>query len=170
MKTILSTLLMVSFIFVADTLSAQNDICLKIGGNYYINCKRTIAFGNQSIFSITGNDSTGRDVSFDLFSATGTLDASFKNGQLSGPNVRFYELKNTGDILTISDLLNKRFILKIVYTEDNPEKRKEFHVWADFYLPNGERFQCTPDETNVPMLNMMKGATFKNSYTAIQLN
>jgi hypothetical protein len=53
--------------------------------------------------------------------------------------------------------------------KNDSEKRSELHIWADFFLPDGGRFQCTPEESNVPMLNMLRGATFKNNETAIQL-
>jgi hypothetical protein len=159
-----------AFIFIAVTAAAQKDVSLKMGGSYFINCQRTIAFGEQAVITISGDDITGRKVNFDIFSANGTLDASLEEGQFTGRNANFYELRRFPEGFTITDARNGRIVLKIVSVENREQKRQDLHVWADFFLPDGGRFQCTPDESNVPMLQMMKGSTFKNVGTAVQLN
>jgi len=70
----------------------------------------------------------------------------------------------------VVDTRNDRIVLKIFSVENKAMKRNDLHVWADFFLPDGNRFQCTPEECTVPMMQMMKGATFKNNETAIQLH
>lgn len=154
----------------ATTTAQSSDISLKIGGSYFINCKRTIAFGEQAVMTVSGDDKTGRKVNFDIFSPSGTLDASLRDGNFSGAKARFYAVSRFADGFTVVDTRNDRTVLKIVSVENKAMKRNDLHVWADFFLPNGERFQCTPEECNVPMMQMMKGATFKNNETAIQLN
>jgi hypothetical protein len=150
-------------------LTAQKDVCLKIGGSYFINCKRTIAFGEQAIMSVSGDDQTGRNVNFDIFSSKGILDAALKDGKFTGTNANYYSIVILGEGFTITDLRSNRIALKVMNIKNDSEKRSELHIWADFFLPDGGRFQCTPEESNVPMLNMLRGATFKNNETAIQL-
>lgn len=153
----------------APSTAQKPDVCLKIGGNYFINCARTIAFGDYSILSVSGDEKTGRMVNFEIYSAKGTLDATLKEGKFSGKNADSYSLKSLGDGFVISDSRTNRPVLKIQNVENKALKRMEMNVWADFFLPNGGRFECTPQTSNVPMLEMMKGATFKNNGTAIQL-
>lgn len=174
MKNIIkTTFLLLSVAMISSTsLSAQNqkDVCLKIGGSYFINCKRTIAFGEQAVMTVSGDDKSGRKVNFDIFSPQGVLDASLKDGKFSGTNANAYSIKNIGEGFTVTDTRSNRMVLKVMNVENKPQKRNELHVWADFFLPDGNRFQCTPEECNVPMMQMMKGATFSNNETAIQLN
>lgn len=172
-KTLKIALLLLSGATILTTgLAAQNekDVCLKIGGSYFINCKRTIAFGDQAVMSVSGDDKSGRKVNFDIFSPRGVLDASLKDGRFSGPQANAYAIKSTGEGFTITDTRSDRIVLMIKNVENKTRNRNELHVWADFFLPNGNRFQCTPEECNVPMLQMMKGATFERNETAIQLN
>ena len=172
MKNIIKPILLLAFGVMLTTIAAaqNSDVSLKIGGSYFINCKRTIAFGEQSVMSVSGDDKTGRKVNFDIFSPSGTLDASLKDGSFSGAKAKFYAINRFDNGFTVVDTRNDRIVLKIVSVENKAQKRNDLHVWADFFLPNGERFQCTPEECNVPMMQMMKGATFSNNETAIQLN
>jgi hypothetical protein len=149
---------------------SQKNVCLKIGGSYYINCERTIVFGEQAIMSVNGDDERGRTINFDIFSSKGILDASLKDGNFSGTNVKSYAIAQMEEHFTITHTRSNRLVLMVKNVENKTEKRNEFHIWADFFLPDGNRFQCTPEASNVPMLEMIKGATFTNSNTAIQLN
>lgn len=157
-------------IFTTLSMAQSKDVSLKIGSCYFINCKRTIAFGDYSVMTVTGDDKTGRKVNFDIYAPNGKLDVSLKNGVFSGVNKKYYAINQITNGFSIVDSRNNRIVLKIVSVENKREKRYDMHVWADFYLPNGGRFQCTPDECNVPFMQMMKGATFANALTAIQLN
>lgn len=164
----ISLFLLVGTIVSMTTLSGQ-DVCLKIGGSYFINCKRTIAFGEQAIMTVSLDSKNGQMVNFDIFSPEGVLDASLKNGKFSGAKASAYSVKNIGEGFTVTDTRTGRIVLKVMGVKNEALKRSELHVWGDFFLPDGGRFQCTPEESNVPMLNMMRGATFKNNETAIQL-
>lgn len=164
-------LLCLSITSIAEA-AAQNskDVSLKIGGCYFLNCERTIAFGEQAVMTVNGDDKTGRMVNFDLFAPNGALEASLKNGQFTGPKAKSYKITAFPDGFTITDTRNGRVVLKIVSMKNASQARYDLHVWADFYLPNGGRFLCSPEESNVPLLQMMQGSTFKNVGTAIQLN
>jgi hypothetical protein len=154
----------------AAQTTPKADVCLKIGGSYFINCKRTIAFGEYSILTVSGNDSTGRMVNFDIYSSSGTLDASLKDGNFSGTNDDSYTVAHIQDGFAVSDKRNSRLVLKVVNVFNKEENRSEMQVWGDFFLPNGGRFICTPETSNVPMLEMMKGNTFQGAGTGIQLD
>jgi len=87
MKKLLRAAWLCLLAIVMAQATAQNsmDVSLKIGGCYFINCERTIAFGEQAVMTVSGNDKTGRMVNFDLFAPNGALEASLKEGQFSGP-------------------------------------------------------------------------------------
>lgn len=151
-------------------VKAQDELCLKIGGSYYINCKNTIVFSGQPILSMTGDDVSGRMVSFELFSPSGKHEATLRDGKFRGSNPDVYVVMPEDEGFTIIDTRSRRVALRVAGVENRSANRSELHIWADLYLPDGNRFQCTPDETNIPFLNMLKGATFKNSDTAIRLD
>jgi hypothetical protein len=152
-------------------LSAQEqDLSLKMGGVYFINSERTVAFGDYAVMTISGDDKTGRKVDFDIFSPEGTLDASLRNGTFSGRQAHFYAVARSEGGFVVLDTRNDRVVLKVISVKNEAKQRNDLHVWADFFLPNGERFQCTPEDSNVPMMKMMKGSTFRNVGTGIQLN
>ena len=119
---------------------------------------------------MSGNDKTGRMVNFDLYGADGTLQASLLNGNFSGKQADDYHVQRFEEGFFIKNTVENRIVLKIQSVENKEEKRTEMHVWADFYLPNGGVFQCTPEESNVPLLEMIKGTTMKNAGTGVQLN
>lgn len=102
MKNIIKSSLFLAFgAILSMTAAAQNnDVSLKIGGSYFINCKRAIAFGEQSVMSVSGDDKTGRKVDFDIFSPSGTLDASLKDGNFSGAKAKFYAVNRFNDGFT----------------------------------------------------------------------
>jgi hypothetical protein len=171
MKRIIKTSLLFALVAIVQTTSfaQNNDISLKIGGNYFINCERTIVYGDHSILNIVGDDQTGRRVNFDIFSSLGTLDASLADGSFSGPNAKYYTANRFEDGFDVIDSRDGRVVLKILSVDNIKMNRNDLHVWADFYLPDRSRFQCTPDKSNVPTLQMMSGTTFKNNKVAIQL-
>jgi hypothetical protein len=150
-------------------LQTESPICIKMGGSYFINCARTIVFGDQDIMTMEGDDIKGRKIHFDLFSAKGKLEATLQGGVFSGSNAHQYAVKALEDGFMIFDKRSDRVVLVTKNVNNAADDRKEVHIWADFYLPDGNRFQCTPDESNVPVLNMLRGATFTNSEIAISL-
>lgn len=170
MRYLSKVLFFTTTVFLTSTVAlVAQDVSLKIGGCYFINCERTIAFGEQSIMSVSGDDKSGRKVNFDIYSADGVLEASLFDGNFTGIRAADYAIVRFEDGFYIQDSKNQHIVLKIQNVQNTSEKRLDLHVWADLFLPGGNRFQCTPEESNVAMLGMMKGSTFKNNKTAIQL-
>jgi len=163
-------LLLAAFSLSPSLASGQQDaFALKMCGSYYINCPRTIVFGEHSILNIVGDDLRGRKVSFDIYSPAGVLEATLQEGRFSGPGEINYTVHLFEEGFDVLDVRDRRVILRIIRQDNPPQNRVDLLVWADLYLPDGNRFQCSPDDCNVPMLSMMKGVTFSNVNTAIQL-
>lgn len=119
--------------------------------------------------TVSGNDSTGRMVNFEIYAPSGVLEASLKEGKFTGSQAASFEAKSIKDGFTVTDTRNSRVVLKVVSIYSDENKRDEMNVWGDFFLPNGGRFMFTPETSNLPMLDMMKGSTFRNVGTAIQI-
>jgi hypothetical protein len=151
------------------TFGQQDDFALKICGSYYVKCARTIVFGEHSILNIVGDDLRGRKVSFDIYSPNGILEATLQDGRFSGPGEINFTVHLFDEGFDVLDIRDRRVILRIIRQDNPSQSRVDLLVWADLYLPDGNRFQCSPEDCNVPMLSMMKGVTFSNVNTAIQL-
>lgn len=164
-------LLSACFLFASLTTLAQKDPCaLKIGGNFYINCEHTILYQGQDIMTVTELDDKGSKVNFDIFSPAGLLEARVRAGKLTEGSAANFAIVSSAEAFTLVDKRDGRTVCHVEKKFNLTHERCDLLVWADLYLPDGNRFQCTPETTNVPFLNFMQGATFRNVQTAIQLN
>lgn len=149
----------------------SNTICaIKIGSNYYINCKRIITFSDQTILTLTNSNDNSIEINFDIFSINGKKEATVKDGKLTEGNKELYTIKSSEKEYAFIEKSTNRIICLVKKHFDPTNKRFELHVWTDMYMPNGFYFQCTPETTNVPILNYIQGSTFSNSDSAITLN
>lgn len=159
------------FFILASAAQAQQGPCaLKIGGNFYINCQHTILYQGQDVMTVTELDGKGSKVNFDIFSPAGVLEAKVRAGKLAEGSAANFAIVSSADAFTLVDKRDGRKVCHVEKKFNLNEERCDLFVWADLYLPDGNRFQCTPETTNVPFLNFMQGATFQNVQTAIQLD
>lgn len=164
-------LLLAFLLFAALTVMAQQAPCaLKIGGNFYINCEHTILYQGQDIMTVTELDDKGSKVNFDIFSPAGVLEARVRAGKLTEGSAANFAIVSSADTFTLVDKRDGRTVCHVEKKFNLQQERCDLLVWADLYLPDGNRFQCTPETTNVPFLNFMQGGTFQNVQTAIKLN
>jgi len=170
MKKILILLSLVFTQFTTTNAQYKQDITIKLGGAWYINCQHLVRFGEQDVINISLG-ATGEILpAIDIFSESGIKTASVSNGKLNTGNKADYSITSSEKEFTLSEKATKRVICYVKKIQNKEKNREELHVWLDLYMPDGFYFQCTPDETNVPFLQGMKGATFKNNRTAVQLN
>jgi hypothetical protein len=156
--------------FVSMSQAKGQDICLKIGNNYFINCKSVLTVQGHSVLNMTGNDSTGRKVSFEMYTSSGKLDARLENGIFTGTQAQHYKIEQDPKGFHIYDDRDNRVLLKAEGHYNDKAQRKEVHIWAQLYLPNGSVFECTPETSNVPTLQMMSGNVFRNSGSAVTID
>ncbi len=147
----------------------DKDIVLKIGGNYYTNNKKTIVYREFAILSISGNDSLGRNVNFEILNSQGKVEARMLNGEFTGGKGAAYALMNNEQGFAVKETNTGRPVLMVKYQWNEEKKRKEQNVWADFYLPDGKKFICTPETTNLDFMQYMKGAEFEGNDVAIHI-
>ncbi|MBW8049368.1 MAG: hypothetical protein FVQ77_03300 [Cytophagales bacterium] len=146
------------------------DCAVKIGSNYYINCKHIIVFQQQDVLTVTDTKGNSIKINFDIFSPNGKKVAAVKDGQLVEGNKDLYDIKSSDKEYTFMEKSTNRIICYVKRTFNKEKNRCELQIWADMYMPSGFYFQCTPETTNVPLLNMMKGSTFTGAESAIILN
>lgn len=163
-------LLLIGSLAPGRTLAQQESFALKICGSYFIRCERTIVLGDHSVLNIVRDDRQGWKVSMDIFGPGGVPEATLRDGRFSGPGANHYTVQLFEEGFDVLDLRDTRVLLR-VKREDNPEKKRvDLLVWADLYLPDGKRFQCSPDDCNMPTIRMMKGNTFQGGKAAIILH
>lgn len=166
-----SLIVALTIVMITNSYGQTDNVCaVKIGKNYYINCKKIISFQNQPVLTITNSQDNSIKINFDVFSTSGTKVATVKEGKLAEGNKDLYIIKLTEKEFSFIEKSTNRIICFVKKTYDQQNKRCELQVSADMYMPSGFYFQCTPETTNVPFLNNMQGATFANSDSAISLN
>lgn len=158
------------FFFLYLGLLAQADsVCaVKIGGSFYINCKSIITFQKTNVLSVSGKAENTIPVNFSIFNSTGQQIGEVSEGSLKAGSQDDFSLKVTANEFTLIEKASSRIICHVKKVPGGT--RCELWVWVDMYLPNGTYLQCTPESSEHPTLQMVKGATFKNSLSAIHLN
>lgn len=167
LKLVSLILLSVSFHSYAQI---DSSCAVKVGSNYYINCKRIISFQGQAVFTIKDVSSNSIHINFDVFSNKGAKLATVQDGKLVEGDNEDYAIKSTDNEFSFIEKRTNRIICYVRKINDEKNKRCELHVSADMYMPSGFYFQCTPETTNVDYLNKIKGSTFKNSLSVFQFN
>ena len=148
---------------------AQNGCAVRIGSNNYINCAHTITFKGQDVLTLVKTPENAIKVNFDVFAQNGMKLAEIRNSVIAQGIKGNYNIIADDTSYTFMEKVTSRIIVHIIRHPDS-KTGCVMDVWTDMYMPSGFYFQCTPETTNVPMLNMMKGSTFTNSGSAIVLN
>ena len=169
----MKNLTLIILLFLTGTLKSlgQTDsICaVKIGSNYYINCKKIISFAGQSVLTIDNSSDPLIKINFDVFSEDGIKIAAVKGGKLTIGEKSAYKIKSTETEFSFIEKTTNRIICFVKRVYDEKNRRCELQVFADMFMPSGFYFQCTPETTNVEFLNWMQGSTFTNAASAIDL-
>ena len=148
---------------------AQNSCAVRIGSNNYINCGHLVTFKGQDVVTLVKTPDNAIKVNFDVFAQNGMKLAEIRNSAITQGTKSSFDIIADDTSYTFMERATSRIILHIVKRAD-PKTGCVMNVWTDMYMPSGFYFQCTPETTNVPMLNMMKGSTFENAGSAIVLN
>lgn len=167
----LSLIVLIFLAGIFRSYGQADSICaVKIGSNYYINCKRIISFQKQPVFTIENSLTKSININFDVFSENGKKVATVKHGKLVLGTIGVYKIISTENEFSLIEKATNRIIcfVKKIYVEKN--MRCELHVSVDMYMPSGFYFQCTPEITNVEYLNNIQGSTFANSLSVFEFN
>jgi hypothetical protein len=105
-------ILVLALLFHCVDSVAQNDsLCaIKIGGNYYINCKKLIVFEDYSVLNINSLSEKHIGVNLDIYSTTGEKIAVVKNGAITEGDESLFTIKSTGAEYSIMENASDRII------------------------------------------------------------
>ncbi len=157
---------MLLFLFLPFFAGAQSDsLCpILLGGNTYINCSHMIVYNGNDLLSLKPGKGMLKGISFKLFNNDGSVYASIVEGLPSGDWSRFI-IESNDHLYHIKDASSGITILKIVQPVD--EAKCAWNVWAQLTLPSGQLVQITPENSNLPQLQYMRGNSFRNMGSAI---
>ena len=162
---------LVLFIISHSAISqSDSSITLKMGNNYFTDCEKTVVFKGQEIFDIDKSIDSKINISFIIYDENGVQLAEVKSGKMISGKSENYTLSNSAEKFSLVEKSTGRIISFVKRVYNDKEKRYEYHVSADLFLPDGYAFQCTPESSNIPMLNMMQGSNFIGSGTAITID
>ena len=139
---------------------------IKIGGNYFINCKSLISFNNQPVFRrIERRDTDGRlGLDFDVYDDKGQKIATIRRGNVVQGDTQAYEMKHLADCDKVIEKTTGRIIAEI----NKKPSDADIAVSVNMYLQNGFLLEVTPDSINVGSSQMI-GNIFSNCNTGIAI-
>jgi len=164
------TMLFIGLLLFHFNVMAQNSCAIKIGSNYFIDCKHLISYKGIDVLSLEKTPGDSITVNFDVYATNGQKVATVNKGKIVEGNKDLFEIMANDTAYTFIEKATSRIIVHIhKYTDPNSNKCV-MDTWADMYMPTGFYFQCTPDTTNVNYLNWMRGNTIQGAGNAISLN
>jgi len=152
----------------SDGKPSETECAVKLGGSRYVNCENMIVFKSKTVLTIDNWDDKLISINYNIYSPSGVTLAIIEKGKIKQGNPDLFQL-----IYDNSEyLLIKKSSQKVIchVKKEMEDGKCEYLMWGNLHMPDGFLFQFTPEQTNVPFLNMLKGSTFKNSHDAIILN
>jgi len=87
---------------------------VRLGGNYFINCKSLISCNDESLFRLYRRDSDGQlGIDFDVYDSKGNKIATVRNSNVVGSDPSAYPIAHGAAQKTITDAASGRIIVKI---------------------------------------------------------
>lgn len=132
---------------------------VKLGGNYFINCKSLISCNDEWLFRLYRRDSDGHlGIDFDVYDSSGNKIATVRNSNVVDGDPSAYRIAHGATQKTITEAASGRVIVKI----DKEPPDAELAVSVDMFLPNSG-FRLIADEGSIQIPGFMsKGSVFAN--------
>ena len=141
----------------------KKNFKVKIGGNYFINCKSLISYDDKQFFTVKRRDSDGQlDIDFDVYDQNAQKVAAVRRGNVVQGDINAYEISHEADCKKVIEKATGRVIVQI---DKNPPDA-DLAVSVNMYLPNGFLLKATPDAINISSLKTV-GNIFKDLKTGI---
>jgi hypothetical protein len=141
---------------------------VKLGGNYYINCDRLVAYHDEALFTVRRRESDGLlGIDFDVYDPRRQKVATVRRGTIVSGNREDYDITHDPHHYTVTEKASGRVICDIRRRDAAPDA--EIDVSVDLYTPDGFRFQATPEQTNIGGMQI-RGCTMENCGTGIAVS
>lgn len=118
---------------------------VKIGGNYYINCKTLVEVDGESLFTVKRRTDGQLLIDFDIYDEKGAKVATVRNASLVSGDKANYDFKKEVDHYTVTTK-DGRTLCDLRRKAKSPDA--ELEVSVDLYTKTGFRLQATPTHTN----------------------
>ncbi|MBI1193873.1 MAG: hypothetical protein GC205_12000 [Bacteroidetes bacterium] len=166
-----TTFLLFVFLFSAFAVSAQSSesCAVRLGNNYFKDCKRFIVYRGDDVVKQSQDRSRVDGFSMQLYSTSGQPIATITDGKLVSGNEKDISVVASETEFSVIDAKTGHIYCLIKKTYNNEKSWCQFDVWMDITLADGTKFLCTPESSNVSMLQYMNGGVFVGAGTAILL-
>lgn len=159
------------FLLIAGAVRGQGACAARIGGCYFINCKSIVKYNGQDIVTFSDWARPVATVNLDVYGSNGFMQAQVRNGKLTHGSADRFTLKSSTAEFSMVDASTSRVICLLKNVESTTDEANcQVDVWLDVFMPGSGYFHCDPSTGTEPMLQMMGGALFKNSDSAIVLD
>ncbi len=162
--------LLISLLFAAATAYAQNDCAVKLGNNYYISCKHILVVNHTPALDVKFGTDGIPLLSGDIFDTKGILQATMEQNKIKTGDSSRYKIKISTTEIAVNDARNNALLYLLKKDAGDTKYSCVWGVFANINLADGGFIYITPDETNVPSLQYINGATFKSMETAVEIN
>lgn len=168
---IITAFLLLQMAFYFSSTAQSIDTCyLHISSNWFYKCKSTIAYNGMSLLNVKGIAGTRWLIDCDVYNSSGVKLVTLKNGEVTTGDSQPISISSTADefILKLAKTNVELIHLKKYYSEKY--KHSAVDVWLQFYLPDGNFVQCTPETSNIPTMQYIKGSLFNGVGSAIEID
>ena len=143
-----------------------------MGGVYIINCQHLVVFSGHDVITFSSWHPDSILPNFDIYNNLGVRSAWVTNGKLLGPQAMKYSIKKTDEQWTCMERDGNRILCLLVKKKEVKTKKYAMllEVSLDLRLPDGNYFRCNAQESNLKMMEGMKGSTFLNGETVLSVN
>ena len=149
--------------------SVEKEFKVKLGGNFYVDTPVLVAFKGESLFTLKRHDENGYlGIYFEILDKFGAKIASVKRNEIYFGDKSAYQIDGSANRYVLSERESGRVICDIKRRED--AHPSELDVSVRLYLPNGFLFDATPEQTNLPGRNIIRGCTITNCAVGIGID
>jgi hypothetical protein len=152
-------------------LFAQQHCAAKLGGSWFISSKSLVSYRESPVITFADWADPIGSVNLDVFSSSGKFEAQVKQGDLSIGDLKRFIISKKPDEFSLTDERTGRIIC--ILRKVPPQAKNvpcQVDVWLDLFMPGAGYFQCDPENSNEPTLQMLRGATFRGMGNGVSLN
>ncbi len=170
MKTFIFFLSLVSLCALPASAQEREICAVHLGNNYFVDCQKFIVYRGEEVVSQSQDRSRVDGFSMSLYSNSGQHIATIKDGKLVSGREEDVSIVVSNTEFSVSDARTGHIYCLVKKTYNVEKKWCQFDVWMDITLADGNQFLCTPESSNVSILQAMSGSVFQKAGVAINLD
>jgi hypothetical protein len=145
----------------------ESNFRIKLGSNFYVDTPTLVAFKGEPLFVLKRAEDGYLGIFFEIHDPTGTHIASVKRNKIYYGDKAKYQIDGSMSRYVFSEKASGKVICDIKrHEEAHPA---ELDVSVHLYTPSGFLFDATPEQTNLPGQNVVRGCTFSKCAVGIAI-